>query len=42
MILWFPREHVALLNGYMVTFGAPGAVTVTIPADRLLGWMEWR
>ena len=42
IILWFPRERVALLNGYMVTFGALGAVTATIPADRLLESMDWR
>ena len=42
IILWFPRERVALVNGYMVTFGALGAVTATIPADRLLESMDWR
>jgi MFS family permease len=40
--LWFPRERVALVNGYMVTFGAFGAVTATIPADRLLEQVDWR
>jgi MFS family permease len=40
--LWFPRERVALVNGYMVTFGALGAVTATIPADRLLEQVDWR
>jgi MFS family permease len=40
--LWFPRDRVALVNGYMVTFGALGAVTATIPADRLMESMDWR
>jgi MFS family permease/predicted transcriptional regulator len=40
--LWFPRERVALVNGYMVMFGALGAVTATIPADRLLESIDWR
>jgi MFS family permease/predicted transcriptional regulator len=40
--LWFPRQRVALVNGYMVMFGALGAVTATIPADRLLEQMDWR
>jgi MFS family permease/predicted transcriptional regulator len=42
IVLWFPRERVALVNGYMVMFGALGAVSATIPADRLLESMDWR
>jgi MFS family permease len=42
IVLWFPRERVALINGYMITFGALGAATATIPADWLLGSMDWR
>jgi MFS family permease len=42
IILWFPRERVALLNGYMVMLGSLGAVTATAPADYLLAWMGWR
>jgi MFS family permease len=40
--LWFPRERVALLNGYMVMLGSLGAVTATAPAEHLLAWMGWR
>jgi len=40
--LWFPRERVALVNGYMIMFGALGAVSATIPADRLLEQVDWR
>jgi MFS family permease len=42
IVLWFPRERVALLNGYMVMLGSLGAVTATVPAEHLLAWMEWR
>jgi MFS family permease len=42
VVLWFPPERVALVNGYMITFGALGAVTATVPADWLLGSIGWR
>ncbi|WGR75076.1 MULTISPECIES: MFS transporter [unclassified Bradyrhizobium] len=42
IILWFPRERVALLNGYMIMLGSLGAVTATDPLEHLLTWMSWR
>lgn len=42
IVLWFPRERVALLNGYMIMLGSLGAVTATAPAEYLLAWMSWR
>ncbi|RTE91016.1 MULTISPECIES: MFS transporter [Bradyrhizobium] len=42
IILWFPRQQVALLNGYMIMLGSLGAVTATAPAEHLLAWMGWR
>lgn len=33
IVLWFPRERVALVNGYMVMLGALGAVASTLPAE---------
>jgi len=42
IILWFPRERVALLNGYMIMLGSLGAVTATAPVEHLLTWMGWR
>ena len=42
VVLWFPRERVALLNGCMVMLGALGAVTATMPAEHLLRWIGWR
>jgi len=41
-ILWFPRDRVALLNGYMIMLGSLGAVTATAPAEHLLTWLDWR
>jgi len=42
VVLWFPKERVALANGGMVMFGALGAVTATAPAEQLLAWIGWR
>lgn len=42
IVLWFPRERAALLNGYMIMLGSLGAVTATVPAEHLLTWMGWR
>ncbi|WP_050386506.1 MFS transporter [Bradyrhizobium pachyrhizi] len=42
IVLWFPRERVALLNGYMIMLGSLGAVTATAPVEHLLTWMDWR
>jgi sugar phosphate permease len=42
IVLWFPKERVALLNGYMVMLGALGAVTATAPAEALIDWIGWR
>lgn len=42
MVLWFPRERVALLNGYMIMLGSLGAVTATDPVEHLVIWMDWR
>jgi len=41
-VLWFPKDRVALVNGYMLMLGALGAVTATAPAELLLAWMGWR
>jgi MFS family permease len=42
IVLWFPRDRVALLNGYMLMLGALGAVTATAPAEALIEWIGWR
>ena len=42
IVLWFPRERVALVNSYLIMLGALGAVTATAPAERLVDWTGWR
>ena len=42
LVLWFPKERVPLLNGWMVMLGALGAVTATWPAELLLASIGWR
>ncbi|MEH2626332.1 MFS family permease [Bradyrhizobium sp. AZCC 1719] len=42
LVVWFPRERVPLLSGLMVTLGAMGALTATLPADFLMVSMGWR
>jgi MFS family permease len=42
IVLWFPRERVALINCYMIMLGTLGAVTATAPIEHLLDWMGWR
>ncbi len=42
IVTWFPRERVALANGWMIMLGSLGAVTATAPTDWLLNYMGWR
>jgi MFS family permease len=42
IITWFPRERVALANGWMIMLGSLGAVTATAPTDWLLNCIGWR
>ena len=42
IVLWFPRERFALVNGCFVMVGACGAVTATAPAEALLASIGWR
>jgi predicted MFS family arabinose efflux permease len=42
IVLWFPKERVALTNGYMIMLGTLGAVTATLPADWLVHRFGWR
>ena len=38
IVTWFPRERVALANGWMIMLGSLGAVTATAPTDWLLNY----
>lgn len=40
--LWFPKERIALANGWFVMLGALGAVTATTPIEVLLAGLGWR
>jgi predicted MFS family arabinose efflux permease len=42
IVTWFPRERVALVNGWMIMLGSLGAVTATAPAEWLLELVGWR
>jgi sugar phosphate permease len=42
IVIWFPRERVALANGWMIMLGSLGAVTATAPVDWLLNYVGWR
>lgn len=42
IVMWFPKERVAFINGWMIMLGTLGAATATVPADWLLGWTGWR
>jgi MFS family permease len=42
IVTWFPRDRVALANGWMIMLGSLGAVTATAPTDWLLEAVGWR
>jgi type IV secretory pathway TrbF-like protein/predicted MFS family arabinose efflux permease len=43
IILWFPKNRVTVMNGWMVMLGALGALSATSPAQVLLDWSGgWR
>jgi MFS family permease len=42
IVLWFPKERIALANGWVVMLGALGAVTATLPAEPLVNELGWR
>src|SRR6516225_4082943 len=43
IILWFPKDRVVAMNGWMVMLGALGALSATSPAELLLDWSGgWR
>jgi MFS family permease len=41
IVTWFPRERVALANGWMIMLGSFGAITATAPTDWLLELVGW-
>ena len=42
IVLWVPPARVASANGWLITLGALGAVTATVPAQGLIAAIGWR
>src|SRR5258708_1383735 len=43
IVLWFPKDRTASMNGWMVMLGTLGALSATSPAELLLDWSGgWR
>jgi MFS family permease len=42
IVVWFPKDRIAFVNGGMIMLGSLGAVTATTPTDRLLNLIGWR
>ena len=40
--LWFPRERLTALSGWMIGIGSLGALSATAPLEALLGPFGWR
>jgi predicted MFS family arabinose efflux permease len=40
--LWFSPQRLPAINGYLLTFGALGAISATAPTEWLLGITDWR
>ena len=40
--LWFPRERLTSLSGWMIGIGSVGSLTATAPVEALLGPLGWR
>ena len=40
--LWFPRERLTALNGWMIGVGSIGTLSATAPVEALLGPLGWR
>jgi MFS family permease len=42
LLLWYPKERLPLVNGWLVAFGGFGAVAATLPAEFVLDHFGWR
>jgi len=41
-VLWFRPRQLPAINGFLLTFGALGAISATAPVEWLLTWTDWR
>jgi outer membrane protein OmpA-like peptidoglycan-associated protein/MFS family permease len=42
IVIWFPAERIALLNGVLIGIGAMGAIAASLPIEWALESMTWR
>ena len=42
IVLWFPKDRLATMNGWLLMLGALGAVTATAPAQAIVDSIGWR
>lgn len=41
-VMWFPKERLALVNGFQMMAGGLGALAATQPVEAMLGFTDWR
>jgi predicted MFS family arabinose efflux permease len=41
-VLWFPKQHLPLANGIIMTAGGLGAIAATAPVEMALQFTDWR
>ncbi len=41
-VMWFPKERLALVNGFQMMAGGLGALAATEPVEFALGFTDWR
>lgn len=42
IVLWFPRDRIALVNGLFIAFGSTGVLAASLPTELALGSISWR
>jgi MFS family permease len=42
LVLWVPKDRIALFNGCFIMFGGLGAIAATKPVEAVLGVLDWR
>ena len=42
IVLWFPRDRIALVNGLFIAFGSTGVLAASLPTELALGSINWR
>ena len=42
LVLWIPKERIALFNGCFIMFGGLGAIAATKPVEMVLHVLDWR